>query len=262
MKKFYPFNIIQTICLIIISVIATVPVFILENQFKYSFIKRIEEILVYFIVLMFFILSSIYISKKRGLKYIFNYKLPKNSLIIILISLVLNIGIGYPVWKFASIHINTFATNNPFNDFGYVLNNLLFAPILEEIMFSVIILHNFLKRYGVKKALIYTTLLFAIIHAQPALMIYALFHSFSFYIYYRFKSLTLVVIIHFVENLSSSVITYLFYNYQIPKETIYGDYTFLIISISTIILSFLVYYFLKKCQPIQSKYSQIKMQDN
>lgn len=75
------------------------------------------------------------------------------------------------------------------------------APILEELIFRGIILDGLLKNYSAKKAIFWSSFLFALVHMNPWQFISAMVIGlFSAWVYYRTSNLLLCIIIHFANN--------------------------------------------------------------
>jgi membrane protease YdiL (CAAX protease family) len=99
--------------------------------------------------------------------------------------------------------------------FGYPLSiSLLFAPIYEEILFRGIILSTLLKKQGVWKAIIFSSLLFGIWHFKNIFYLdtvelsYQIFYTSVFYaplmafISIKMESIWPAVILHYLNNIS------------------------------------------------------------
>ncbi len=85
------------------------------------------------------------------------------------------------------------------------------APFLEEIVFRGIILNGFLKNYTPSKAIIWSAVLFGLIHLNPYQFIPAfLIGLLMGWIYWRTGSLWLCILIHFVNNSMGFVQNWLF----------------------------------------------------
>jgi len=75
------------------------------------------------------------------------------------------------------------------------------APLLEEILFRGIILEGFLKNYDPWKAIIWSAVIFGLVHLNPYQFIVAfLIGVIMGWIYWKTGSLWLCIIIHFVNN--------------------------------------------------------------
>jgi uncharacterized protein len=78
------------------------------------------------------------------------------------------------------------------------------APILEELIFRGIILQGFLKNYSPQKAIIWSSVLFGLVHLNPWQFIPAvLLGIFIGWIYWKSRSILPCIFIHFVANSSS-----------------------------------------------------------
>ncbi|GAB2550317.1 lysostaphin resistance A-like protein [Spirosoma aerophilum] len=95
--------------------------------------------------------------------------------------------------------------NKMFNK-NMVISAVIAAPILEEILFRGIILDGFLKNYRPAKAIIWSGIIFGLIHFIPAQALNAAFIGVALgWLYYRTRSLTLCMFLHFVNNGLSSL---------------------------------------------------------
>ncbi len=102
-----------------------------------------------------------------------------------------------PMPAFIEHLFNEMSTTNIF----MILMTSVAAPILEEIFFRGIILDSLLKAYKPTPALIYSSLLFAIIHFNPWQGIEAFFLGlFLGWLYLRTRSLLPCIFVHFVNN--------------------------------------------------------------
>jgi uncharacterized protein len=79
---------------------------------------------------------------------------------------------------------------------------VLIAPVFEEIIFRGVILDGFLKIYSPKKSIIWSSILFGLIHLNPWQALGAFFIGlFIGWIYYRTQSIIPGILIHFTNNL-------------------------------------------------------------
>jgi membrane protease YdiL (CAAX protease family) len=75
------------------------------------------------------------------------------------------------------------------------------APILEELLFRGLLLPGLLKNYGPRKAIFQSSLLFGVMHLNPAQVVSAfLLGLFLGWLYYRTKSLAVCIVVHFLNN--------------------------------------------------------------
>ncbi|MBT8219052.1 MAG: CPBP family intramembrane metalloprotease [Bacteroidia bacterium] len=93
--------------------------------------------------------------------------------------------------------------NRMVGDFGIFsfLTIVIAAPILEELIFRGIILDGFLKNYSPTKAIIYSSLMFGLIHMNPWQFINAtLIGVFLAWLYYRTRSIWPCIFLHMANN--------------------------------------------------------------
>ncbi len=94
------------------------------------------------------------------------------------------------------------------------------APILEEILFRGIILDGFLKNYAPTKAILWSAVIFGLIHMNPYQFIGAtLVGILMGWIYWRTKSLWLCILIHFLNN---SLGFFLNWFFELPEDSMEG----------------------------------------
>lgn len=88
-----------------------------------------------------------------------------------------------------------------FNPILLFIGGAIIGPICEEIIFRGVILKEFLLKYEPKMAILFSAIIFSVIHMVPLQMIATFFVGIVLgYIYYKTKSLWLVSIIHIVNN--------------------------------------------------------------
>ncbi|WP_157811077.1 CPBP family intramembrane glutamic endopeptidase [Cellulophaga sp. RHA19] len=156
------------------------------------------------------------------------------------------LGISTPIYK--SFLLPLFngtgeELTNPFNNLPFTISTIIFAPVLEEILFRGLFLKGFLLKYSAKKAIIVSTILFAVIHLLPSQIINALLLGLFFgYMYYKTKSIGYTIVLHFLANLASFVAGYINFknakSVNSPINDVYGDLSAYIIVVSVIILIF------------------------
>ena len=82
-----------------------------------------------------------------------------------------------------------------------ILMLVIAAPIFEELLFRGIILDGLLKRYSPTKAIIWSAVLFGLVHLNPWQFLAALaLGVFMGWVYYRTGSLLATIFIHFIAN--------------------------------------------------------------
>ena len=94
------------------------------------------------------------------------------------------------------------------------------APILEEILFRGIILDGFLKNYSPTKAIVWSAVIFGLIHMNPYQFIGAtLVGILMGWIYWRTRSLWLCILIHFINNSLGFFLNWIF---ELPEDSLEG----------------------------------------
>ncbi len=82
-----------------------------------------------------------------------------------------------------------------------ILMLVVAAPICEELLFRGIILDGLLKNYSPRKAIVWSAVLFGVVHLNPWQFLPALaLGVFMGWVFYRTGSLLATMIIHFVAN--------------------------------------------------------------
>ena len=91
-----------------------------------------------------------------------------------------------------------------------ILMLVIAAPICEELLFRGIILNGLLKRYSPQKAIMWSAIIFGVVHLNPWQFIAAVaLGLFMGWIYYRTGSLFATMFIHFVANGTGLVLGWL-----------------------------------------------------
>ncbi|MFK8162241.1 MAG: CPBP family glutamic-type intramembrane protease [Lewinella sp.] len=78
---------------------------------------------------------------------------------------------------------------------------VLGAPILEEALLRGVVLRGYLRKISPTKAILFSGLIFGAMHLHPVHVFFASIVGFALgYVYYRTRSLGLVILIHFINN--------------------------------------------------------------
>jgi len=84
------------------------------------------------------------------------------------------------------------------------------APLLEEVLFRGIVLDGFLKNYNPTKAIVWSAVIFGLVHLNPYQFIPAfLIGLIMGWIYWKTGSLWLCILIHFINNSAGFVLSWL-----------------------------------------------------
>jgi len=124
------------------------------------------------------------------------------------------------------------------NEDSLLISSIMFviaAPILEEFIFRGIILDGLLKIYSPLKSIIFSSILFGIIHLNPWQFVSAfLFGIIAGWVYYKTANLTLPILMHFATNLFSIIAGHFSDDPMLQNQTIieyYGGIFYFIIII-------------------------------
>ncbi|AFL84786.1 CAAX amino terminal protease family [Belliella baltica DSM 15883] len=203
-----------------------------------------------FIIYGITIVLYAWIRNKRKWPFDFSFRLPSIRWIAysLLFIVTMILAISHPLNYLINLLLqnkNKGMAMELFSIFSF--GAVFIGPIVEELIFRGIILNGLRDKYGSNLALTISSILFAIIHIQPAQIITALLMGLVFgYIFIKTNSLGLVILLHSVANLTSILIgEFLKIDTSIDNlesYMIYGKWTFFIIGISVLIC---VYLFLK-----------------
>ena len=159
------------------------------NNLDY-FINRILPI----ILIIFYILTIIYLYEKN---YIQEKSLSKKeyfplSILGISLATLLNMIIFklFPPTSTTSLPIII-----------SIISTGIIGPIYEEILFRYILYNRLKKKYSIKKSILITTIIFALIHLSPIKIIYAFILGLTMNILYeRHKNILAPILIHISAN--------------------------------------------------------------
>ncbi|WP_316811479.1 CPBP family intramembrane glutamic endopeptidase [Pedobacter heparinus] len=130
---------------------------------------------------------------------------------------------------------------------------LLLAPICEELIFREIILKGLLTRYSPKVSVFLSALLFSLLHFNQSQIIGAIFFGlFGGWIFYKTNSLGLVILLHFLSNLTSITIRLLLVkNFQNYSDVITDPIVIGVIISSVLMLTVCIGLILKEAQALK-----------
>jgi membrane protease YdiL (CAAX protease family) len=250
MIKPFPSSIAQTIMVILISIILASPLVGVSEYYFTNMNEDIKNTFLFIALCIIFIATVLITNKKRKVKSSYNFKTIRPSLIplIILIVVIFKAGIDIPLTRTLAAHFNT-KTNftNPLNNYIILFGSIILAPLFEEFIFRGIILKGFLNTYNAKKAVILSTVIFAVVHVSPTKIFGALLLGlFLGWIYYETNSLGSCILIHFSANFTNAITSYMIYrigysSINAVDYSLYGSITFYIIAISAVAIFILIY---------------------
>jgi len=218
--------------------------------------KEVNEIAIfgsYFIGCTSVILIAHLINRKNNLPIAFNYRLTTSKYLIVLLGIIFAFKfIEGPLFILikGSATINHHIPGN--HDVIYYLTNwispIFIGPVLEELVFRGTFLTGMLERYTPRKAIVLTSILFALVHLQPVQIVPAFFWGLLLgYTFYKTRSIVLGFVIHGTINFSS-----LFTSWIRPKDqpfsfwTAYSSYTWLVYSLAIIVVTVGCYLLIKR----------------
>jgi membrane protease YdiL (CAAX protease family) len=192
---------------VLIQIIVALPIIIAGSVF-YGEDSAANQNLIFGIgVPLGFIIAAWVFTKKREL-IPSSFKWQTNFMKLLPISLILVICLNYVVGEFSTFLPGYEAMLESylsmFNGVGLpalLIGGALIGPICEEIVFRGVILEGLSKQYNSTKAIIFSSLIFSIVHLQPLQMIAAfIFGVVLGWIYLKTKSLWICIIIHVLNN--------------------------------------------------------------
>ena len=207
--------ILQFILMVILNIVSSsiIGLFIGE-QWTYLFSKIITNIIVITLLLKIYFKPNS--DDKRSVDVNYTRSITLSCLLMILlltisfrlITLVsFNPIMNYLASKSKMLHyIKEIASQT--NPYLLVLEITLIGPIIEEILFRGIILNGLLKKYSPAKAILFSSLLFSLIHGNLPQMFNALFFGILLgLIYIKTKSLYAVIFTHIIANTLSIILS-------------------------------------------------------
>ena len=136
------------------------------------------------------------------------YEWKSNFIPLTIVGLILTFSVSYVIGTILTYLPGFDAMMESYNSmFGnidpkdLVLTIAVIGPICEEIIFRGVILEGMLKKYDVNKAILFSALIFGLIHLQPLQVISAFFIGLILgWIYVKTQSLWVCIGIHVVNN--------------------------------------------------------------
>lgn len=230
-KTFFPNKIIQIILLFFAAILVVFPIFVIG--IKSFTTKESIQTFYYSLVCIVFIGITYLINYQRKQKLDLNFNLISFRLIGLttILLFIFSLGINTPI----NIIINQILHNkinlsNPFTRPYYVVGAVLLGPILEEIIFRGVILKGLLTRYSPKYAIVFSAIIFGLIHGKP-LQIWGAFiiGLILGYVYYKTKSIGTTILLHSFSNLIVSIKSYLLFKY-VNLTFLFSENIFLVIA--------------------------------
>jgi membrane protease YdiL (CAAX protease family) len=209
-ENFFPNRIIEIAGLLLMSLLLAMPYFFFIDI---HFLYETNKVLFLLSVCSIFIGISMFVNIRRKQKIKWNFKIIDFRYLYLMLTIILifKIGINIPVDNL----IGNSELSNPFINLSHVLGVIIIAPILEELIFRVIILRGLLTIYRPKYAIVISAIIFGLIHVDPLLMWHAfLIGLFLGWIYYNTKSIGTVILLHSFSNFSVLGYKYMIYQFS------------------------------------------------
>lgn len=201
-KKTYP-SIAQgfgVLGITVLGMIVFAPIMLLEKDYAF---------LLYYLFAMGLPLWVTYVIRKKKTRVV-NFSFQSFDLkmlpLIIIAPIPLALGVVFPVASLIPmpefmVEIFLSMGKDTQGIFGFLVI-VVAAPILEELIFRGVILDGFLQKYSPAKAIIFSSILFGLVHLNPWQFVTGLFLGcFIGWVYCRTRSLWLPIIIHASNNL-------------------------------------------------------------
>jgi len=136
-----------------------------------------------------------------------------------------------------------------------IIYAVILIPVLEELLFRGLFLDSFLKIYSPVKAIIYSSVLFSIIHINPMQTLSAFLGGLIIgWLYYKTASLLPCILFHSIINSSNGFL----FKYFSPNGIYFKEYNFSYILFYLICLSLLVFFILIINKSFKKKFIVLK----
>jgi len=146
-------------------------------------------------------------------------------------------------------------------EIGYIFSFIfvvIIGPVTEELFCRGIVLRGYTQRYGIKKAILYSSIIFGIIHVQPGQIIQGIILGYILgWTFVLTKSLISCILIHAFSNLTSYLVFFIFMrgNVDTKESASLEDFIIsIILTIVGIIISIIVF------RHLRQMYQKIKQQ--
>ncbi|WP_299580624.1 type II CAAX endopeptidase family protein [uncultured Sunxiuqinia sp.] len=215
-ETFFPNRIIQIIGLLLAALLLSMPFLLFIGINSYS-TNELNQIIFYVLVCLIFISISYWVNHHRNQRFNWKFKLVESRFLYLMIVLlfIFSVGVNKPINNLINqiFHFKT-ELSNPFNRPLAILGAVLIAPFLEEIIFRGIILRGLLTKYAPRYAVIFSALIFALVHGKP-LQIWGVFVIGLIFgwIYYKTRSIGTTILLHSVLNLMVQIESFLIFKY-------------------------------------------------
>lgn len=217
-ETFFPNRIIHIIGLLFASLLLAMPFFFFVGVNSITG-SELHQTIFFVLVCIVFIGITYWINYRKKQRLNWNFKIVNNRLLFLMLVLLFAffVGINKPVNNLIEqILQNRTEISNPFNRPFFAIGAVLIAPILEEIIFRSIILKGLLTRHSPKYAIIFSALIFGLVHGKPLQIWGAFIIGLIFgWIYYKTQSIGTTILLHSFLNLTVLLTNYILFEYAI-----------------------------------------------
>lgn len=185
-KEIYITYILNYIIIIIIGLI--------YKALGYNNLEFLVNNIIPYILLIFYTLTIIYLYKKN---YIKEHKLNKRRYFPLIL-------LGLSIATFLNMIIflllpSTIKVTIPV--YLSLISSGIIGPIYEEILFRYLLYNRLKKKYSIRKSILITTIIFALIHISPIKIIYAFILGLILNITYeKYHNIKAPILIHIAAN--------------------------------------------------------------
>lgn len=250
MKKRFPNTLLQSVFLFALGCVFGIPILFISDYF-YQSPTTTEAVMLCFVatICTSAILIALIKNKRNGLPVAFNGRLNINQGLIILWGTIISFQlINAPIINLITKFFSPHSENIVHHGIVYFIGAILLGPILEELLFRGTILTGMLENYTSRKAILLSSVFFALVHGELLNIVTALFWGLLFgYTFYKTRSIVLVILFHMTVNFTGLLGRWLHpANEPFTFLLAYGQYSWLVYGIALVGLTTGCYLLFKK----------------
>ena len=202
MKKLFPNTLLQILFLFSVGLMLCLPFYYIIKTFYSNWSPDSIATVIYVLLLFFYISLVFFVNRKWQIAVVITWNwLSWSTICLIFFAIIgFRFGVEFPIFKLLSTKPALRVPESM--SFIIISGALLLAPLLEEVLFRGMILKGLLTNIKPVWAVIFSALIFAVVHSSFPQMGSALFLGIACGImFYRTASMSCVIIMHFVWNL-------------------------------------------------------------
>lgn len=238
MKKRFPHTLLQSVFLLGLGLVFSIPVLFISDYFQKS--SAIIEAIGFGSYVTFctsIILIALIKNKRNGLPIAFNGRLNINRGFIFIWGTIISFQlINAPLINLITNFFSPHLTNVVHHGIVIFIGPILLGPILEELVFRGTFLTGMLENYTSRKAIFLTAAFFALVHIKLLQIVPAFFWGLLFgYTFYKTRSIVLVILFHMTVNFTGLLGRWLHpANQPFTFLSAYGQYSWLVYGIAVV----------------------------